>query len=56
MRTPQQGGRARGGPFAGRVLAYDKMTMPVTNNGSTRLSRSQARRPSIKHADEVQQQ
>jgi len=33
MRTPQEGGIMRGGPFDGKIMAYDKTIMPVNNNG-----------------------
>ena len=32
-RTPQDGGRARGGPHSGRILAYGGPLMPVFHDG-----------------------
>ena len=29
MRTPQEGGMMNGGPFDGRIMAYDQLVMPA---------------------------
>ena len=36
-RKPQDGGRAKDGPFDGRVLAYDKPMMPIKDNTGKRI-------------------
>jgi len=36
-RTPQEGGICNGGPFNGRILAYDKPMMPILDGTGKRI-------------------
>ena len=36
-RTPQEGGIMNGGPFNGRIMAYDKPVMPIYNPAGKRI-------------------
>jgi len=37
IRTPQEGGIMNGGPFDGRIMAYDKPVMPIYNPAGKRI-------------------
>jgi len=36
-RTPQEGGICNGGPFNGRIMAYDKLLMPTLDHSGKRI-------------------
>lgn len=37
MRTPQEGGIMNGGPFCGRIMAWDSFAMPALDDTGKRI-------------------